>query len=183
MSPAGTADEDTVCYDCPDGTFSDTASSHRSCVEHRSCNASGLQLVLKGSTWHDSMCTSCREDESRGKISVWSACRESPARGYLWRFICSFVCWHKHTLNQQHLLKPLIGISHVEQSCMSSCRKFWCFQLSSIRFVIRSDLSLLHHRHELQLMIHDQLLDCLFRKTSRNSFTITWWRKAADPDI
>lgn len=144
MSPAGTADEDTVCYDCPNGTFSDTASSHRSCVEHRSCNASGLQLVLKGSTWHDSMCTSCREDESRGKISLWSACRESPARGYLWRFICSFVCWHKHTLNQQHLLKPLIGISHVEQSCMSSCRKFWWRMFPVVFHKIRHSFWFIH---------------------------------------
>uniref|UniRef100_A0A8C9XT35 TNFR-Cys domain-containing protein n=1 Tax=Sander lucioperca TaxID=283035 RepID=A0A8C9XT35_SANLU len=49
----GTADEDTVCQTCPDGSYSDTVS-----------------LVLKGSIWHDSMCTSCEELKSRGEITT-----------------------------------------------------------------------------------------------------------------
>uniref|UniRef100_A0A8C9XQQ9 TNFR-Cys domain-containing protein n=1 Tax=Sander lucioperca TaxID=283035 RepID=A0A8C9XQQ9_SANLU len=54
----GTADEDTVCQTCPDGSYSDTVS-----------------LVLKGSIWHDSMCTSCEELKSRGEITTISHCR------------------------------------------------------------------------------------------------------------
>ncbi|XP_076610949.1 tumor necrosis factor receptor superfamily member 6B [Chaetodon auriga] len=57
----GTADEDTVCKVCPNGTFSDTFSPHKNCTEHKSCEAAGLQLLLKGSTWHDSVCVSCQD--------------------------------------------------------------------------------------------------------------------------
>ncbi|XP_040909805.1 tumor necrosis factor receptor superfamily member 6B-like isoform X2 [Toxotes jaculatrix] len=53
---AGTADEDTVCHICPNGTFSDTVSAHHNCTEHQSCYAVGLQLLLRGSTWHNSVC-------------------------------------------------------------------------------------------------------------------------------
>ncbi|XP_044026823.1 tumor necrosis factor receptor superfamily member 6B-like [Siniperca chuatsi] len=61
----GTADEDTVCQMCPKGTYSDTVSAHQNCTEHKHCNASGLELVLKGSTWHDSVCASCEGLRSR----------------------------------------------------------------------------------------------------------------------
>ncbi|KAG8004829.1 Tumor necrosis factor receptor superfamily member 6B [Nibea albiflora] len=55
----GTAHQDTVCYSCVDGTFSNTVSAQHNCTEHRNCSASGLQLVLRGSAWHDSVCASC----------------------------------------------------------------------------------------------------------------------------
>ncbi|XP_029370305.1 tumor necrosis factor receptor superfamily member 11B-like isoform X2 [Echeneis naucrates] len=51
---SGTADKDTVCYACPDGTFS-TSSAQQNCTEHRSCQALGQELLLRGSTWHDSI--------------------------------------------------------------------------------------------------------------------------------
>ncbi|XP_054461579.1 tumor necrosis factor receptor superfamily member 6B-like isoform X2 [Anoplopoma fimbria] len=61
----GTAEEDTVCHDCPNGTFSDTVSAHKNCTLHKSCDAPGTELVLKGSIWHDSVCTTCNELTSR----------------------------------------------------------------------------------------------------------------------
>lgn len=61
----GTSVEDTVCHSCPNGTYSDTVSAHKNCTQHKSCDAPGLELVLKGSTWHDSVCTSCQELKSR----------------------------------------------------------------------------------------------------------------------
>ncbi|XP_037651124.1 tumor necrosis factor receptor superfamily member 6B-like [Sebastes umbrosus] len=57
----GTADEDTVCHSCPNGTYSNTVSALKNCTQHKSCDAPGLKLVLKGSAWHDSVCTSCQE--------------------------------------------------------------------------------------------------------------------------
>uniref|UniRef100_A0A8D3C6W2 TNFR-Cys domain-containing protein n=1 Tax=Scophthalmus maximus TaxID=52904 RepID=A0A8D3C6W2_SCOMX len=58
----GTAEEDTVCQVCPNGTFSDAVSSVQNCTEHRGCAAAaGLQLLLRGCTWHDSVCVSCTE--------------------------------------------------------------------------------------------------------------------------
>ncbi|XP_041664873.1 tumor necrosis factor receptor superfamily member 6B-like [Cheilinus undulatus] len=61
----GTAEEDTVCQICPNGTFSDTVSTHENCTQHKSCHAPGLMPVLRGSTWHDSVCMSCSESASK----------------------------------------------------------------------------------------------------------------------
>ncbi|XP_026205054.1 tumor necrosis factor receptor superfamily member 6B-like isoform X2 [Anabas testudineus] len=55
----GTPDNDTVCQVCPNGTFSDTVSAHHKCKQHTSCDAPGHKLLLKGSTWHDSVCADC----------------------------------------------------------------------------------------------------------------------------
>ncbi|XP_034017031.1 tumor necrosis factor receptor superfamily member 6B-like isoform X2 [Thalassophryne amazonica] len=59
----GTSNEDTVCYECPSGTFSDTSSAQQNCTTHRSCSVSGMQLLLKGSSWHDSVCWSCNNSQ------------------------------------------------------------------------------------------------------------------------
>ncbi|XP_045914148.1 tumor necrosis factor receptor superfamily member 6B-like isoform X2 [Micropterus dolomieu] len=61
----GTADEDTVCHTCPNGSYSDTVSAHQNCTEHTICKDAGLELVLKGSIWHNSVCTSNEELKSR----------------------------------------------------------------------------------------------------------------------
>ncbi|XP_042363022.1 tumor necrosis factor receptor superfamily member 6B-like isoform X2 [Plectropomus leopardus] len=61
----GTPDEDTVCQSCPNGTFSNTVSAVHNCTLHKSCEAAGQELVLRGSTWHDSLCTSCEELKSK----------------------------------------------------------------------------------------------------------------------
>ncbi|KAM4550155.1 tumor necrosis factor receptor superfamily member 6B-like [Fundulus diaphanus] len=57
----GTPEKDTVCHTCSEGTFSDISSAQQSCKQHKSCSDAGLQLVFKGSTWHDSVCANCRE--------------------------------------------------------------------------------------------------------------------------
>lgn len=62
---AGTADVDTVCRPCSNTSFSDSASDEQRCTEHRRCDAAGQRLVLKGATWHDSICTSCEELRSK----------------------------------------------------------------------------------------------------------------------
>ncbi|XP_075938513.1 tumor necrosis factor receptor superfamily member 11B-like [Anarhichas minor] len=61
----GTADDNTVCQSCPNDTYSDTVSAHQNCTLHKSCDALGMELVLKGSVWHDSVCTSCNEVKSK----------------------------------------------------------------------------------------------------------------------
>nr|XP_046273267.1 tumor necrosis factor receptor superfamily member 6B-like isoform X2 [Scatophagus argus] len=61
----GTPHEDTVCHVCPNGTYSDVVSAQQNCTEHRSCAAAGLQVVLRGSTWHDTVCASSQELQSR----------------------------------------------------------------------------------------------------------------------
>ncbi|XP_030268875.1 tumor necrosis factor receptor superfamily member 6B isoform X2 [Sparus aurata] len=60
---AGTPHQDTVCNICPNGTFSDVISAQQNCREHRTCGGAGQQLLLKGSSWHDSVCTSCQSTD------------------------------------------------------------------------------------------------------------------------
>ncbi|KAM6899623.1 tumor necrosis factor receptor superfamily member 6B-like [Xenentodon cancila] len=57
----GTAEKDTECDICSAGTFSDIYSAHSNCTEHKNCRDAGMQMVLRGSTWHDSVCASCGE--------------------------------------------------------------------------------------------------------------------------
>ncbi|XP_030234061.1 tumor necrosis factor receptor superfamily member 14 isoform X2 [Gadus morhua] len=61
----GTADKDTECFHCTDGTFSDGASS--SCQSHRKCESVGLKLMRPGT---DSTDSECREHGSeRGYVA------------------------------------------------------------------------------------------------------------------
>ncbi|KAM4724678.1 tumor necrosis factor receptor superfamily member 11B-like isoform 3-T3 [Anableps anableps] len=55
----GTAEKDTVCSKCSDGTFSDLSSNVLNCTQHKNCSDAGLQLALKGASWHDSVCANC----------------------------------------------------------------------------------------------------------------------------
>lgn len=57
----GTPDEDTVCQTCSDGTFSEVSSAHHNCTEHKSCSGAGLQLALRGSSWHNNVCANCAD--------------------------------------------------------------------------------------------------------------------------
>ncbi|XP_059205850.1 tumor necrosis factor receptor superfamily member 6B-like [Centropristis striata] len=57
----GTPEQDTVCRTCLNDTFSDSVSTHKTCKPHKSCSAAGEKLVLKGFTWHDSICTTCTQ--------------------------------------------------------------------------------------------------------------------------
>ncbi|CAL8261069.1 unnamed protein product [Gadus morhua 'NCC'] len=50
----GTADKDTECFHCTDGTFSDGASS--SCQSHTKCDSEGLKLMTPGTDSTDSEC-------------------------------------------------------------------------------------------------------------------------------
>ncbi|XP_061597586.1 tumor necrosis factor receptor superfamily member 6B-like [Cololabis saira] len=52
----GTAEKDTACHICPAGTYSNISSAQLDCTEHKNCSDAGLQTVLRGSTWHDSVC-------------------------------------------------------------------------------------------------------------------------------
>ncbi|KAF7652202.1 hypothetical protein LDENG_00099690, partial [Lucifuga dentata] len=60
-----TADTDTVCQACPNRSYSDVSSAVQNCTLHRSCSAAGLQLLLRGSSWHDSICSACEQRAAR----------------------------------------------------------------------------------------------------------------------
>ncbi|XP_073319343.1 tumor necrosis factor receptor superfamily member 6B-like isoform X2 [Pagrus major] len=59
----GTPQQDTVCHDCSNTTFSDVNSALQNCTEHKACDAAGQQLLLRGASWHDSVCTSCQSTD------------------------------------------------------------------------------------------------------------------------
>ncbi|CAL8362051.1 unnamed protein product [Arctogadus glacialis] len=50
----GTADKDTECLHCTDGTFSNGTSS--SCQNHKKCESVGLKLIIPGTDSTDSEC-------------------------------------------------------------------------------------------------------------------------------
>ncbi|MED6293024.1 hypothetical protein CHARACLAT_006575, partial [Characodon lateralis] len=97
-----TAEKDTVCHICPEGTFSDISSANQNCTQHKSCSDAGLQWLLKGSTWHDSVCANCEELKDGAE--------------YLKEIIPSFFIFHKmnikrlrrivHKLSSQESKKP-----------------------------------------------------------------------------
>uniref|UniRef100_UPI0037E8E908 tumor necrosis factor receptor superfamily member 6B n=1 Tax=Semicossyphus pulcher TaxID=241346 RepID=UPI0037E8E908 len=92
----GTADDDTVCRACPNDTFSNIVSANKRCTEHKVCSAAGSQLVLKGSTWHDSVCTSCEESTSKD------------GGDYLKEIIPSFFVHHKMSVRRlRQILRKL----------------------------------------------------------------------------
>uniref|UniRef100_A0A3B3YZN1 TNFR-Cys domain-containing protein n=1 Tax=Poecilia mexicana TaxID=48701 RepID=A0A3B3YZN1_9TELE len=64
----GTAETDTVCSVCSEGSFSDISSAHQNCTQHKNCSDAGLQLVLRGSSWHDSVCANCQHQKSTAII-------------------------------------------------------------------------------------------------------------------
>uniref|UniRef100_A0A3Q2T8Y7 Tumor necrosis factor receptor superfamily member 11B n=1 Tax=Fundulus heteroclitus TaxID=8078 RepID=A0A3Q2T8Y7_FUNHE len=57
----GTAETDTVCRICSDGTFSDISSADHNCTQHQSCGNAGMKLVLKGTIWHDNVCAKVKD--------------------------------------------------------------------------------------------------------------------------
>ena len=54
VSQRGTADEDTECLHCTDGTYSNGTSSH--CNNHTKCESVGLELMKPGTDSTDSEC-------------------------------------------------------------------------------------------------------------------------------
>ncbi|KAM4539230.1 tumor necrosis factor receptor superfamily member 6B [Odontesthes bonariensis] len=57
----GTPEKNTVCHVCSSNTFSNFSSASHNCTAHKNCIDAGLQMVLSGSTWHDSVCANCTE--------------------------------------------------------------------------------------------------------------------------
>ncbi|XP_023131098.2 tumor necrosis factor receptor superfamily member 6B-like [Amphiprion ocellaris] len=60
----GTANKDTVCHICSNNTYSDVSSAHNNCTDHQTCSDAEL---LKGSTWHNSVCANCRALKDGGE--------------------------------------------------------------------------------------------------------------------
>ncbi|XP_008286536.1 tumor necrosis factor receptor superfamily member 6B-like isoform X2 [Stegastes partitus] len=60
----GTANANTVCHVCSNNTYSDVSSAHLNCTQHQTCSDAEL---LKGSTWHNSVCATCSELKDGGE--------------------------------------------------------------------------------------------------------------------
>ncbi|KAJ8000147.1 hypothetical protein DPEC_G00201830 [Dallia pectoralis] len=57
----GTPHQDTECVRCEPGSYSHVFSAKLPCIAHKKCDADGLQVVLKGTDWHDTLCASCQD--------------------------------------------------------------------------------------------------------------------------
>ncbi|GAA6078143.1 tumor necrosis factor receptor superfamily member 11B-like [Tachysurus ichikawai] len=51
-----TPEDDTVCMNCPQGTFSHVASTTEPCVPHRDCSQMGMKTRIPGTATHDAVC-------------------------------------------------------------------------------------------------------------------------------
>ncbi|XP_048850444.1 tumor necrosis factor receptor superfamily member 6B-like [Brienomyrus brachyistius] len=66
----GTADADTVCEECPVGSYSPGGVSEVICRNHTDCESLRLRTVLKGVAWHDSLCASCDSLKAGGGLEL-----------------------------------------------------------------------------------------------------------------
>ncbi|KAL0963366.1 hypothetical protein UPYG_G00305420 [Umbra pygmaea] len=64
----GTAESDTVCEKCPDGSFSSKYSSTDPCTNHTDCASLGRKSVIRGACWHDNICVHSCEDLKDGGV-------------------------------------------------------------------------------------------------------------------
>lgn len=63
----GTSKTDTVCEHCAEGYFSNSSSAEDPCVKQREC-ASGQNVLLRGSVYHDAVCGTCEDLASQGQF-------------------------------------------------------------------------------------------------------------------
>lgn len=62
---SGTPYEDTECVPCGSGYYAAGNREQTTCKEHTNCELNGEKTVLKGTTWHDNICSSCDMQEGR----------------------------------------------------------------------------------------------------------------------
>ncbi|KAG8441672.1 hypothetical protein GDO86_010741 [Hymenochirus boettgeri] len=73
VEQSGTPESDTVCIQCPDGTFSSEMSSSEGCRSHTNCTKFGLKMAYKGNLEYDTL---CQPEESSCEIDV-TLCEEA----------------------------------------------------------------------------------------------------------
>ncbi|KAJ8394633.1 hypothetical protein AAFF_G00044360 [Aldrovandia affinis] len=64
----GTAHRDTVCVKCSSTSYSPVNSAHEPCIDHTDCASLGLETVVAGTIWHNNICASCEDLNSRGGL-------------------------------------------------------------------------------------------------------------------
>lgn len=60
---------DTKCERCVWGTFSAVTSSTSPCIKHTDCKSIDLDVVPRGTSWHDNICSTCKNLQNAGKFS------------------------------------------------------------------------------------------------------------------
>lgn len=65
----GTLHGDTKCERCARGTYSAVTSSTSPCVKQTDCKSLDLHVVLRGTSWHDNICSTCKNLQNDGKLS------------------------------------------------------------------------------------------------------------------
>ncbi len=163
MSRPGTAYEDTVCHICPNGTYSDIVSAQHNCMEHKSCDAAGLQLVLKGSIWHDSVCTSCEEHGGK-KVTSFSHRKGERRKKH---FLTSNSDLDTHAGSHVYIQKVKGTVSSIQMG-KSASKEFWRECWRSITVVIYSPLifsSKLHYCLVIMQLQTDSFQSCVQRSS------------------
>ncbi|TRY56574.1 hypothetical protein DNTS_008403, partial [Danionella cerebrum] len=69
---AGTFLMDTVCEPCAAGEFADVTQADAECVKHSVCRRDEIRL-LRGSRWHDKICSHCHQVTDSGWSAAWKS--------------------------------------------------------------------------------------------------------------
>ncbi|XP_036395643.1 tumor necrosis factor receptor superfamily member 6B-like [Megalops cyprinoides] len=64
----GTAFRDTGCAKCSPSSYSSSSSALEACRNHTDCSSLGLETVMQGAAWHDSICASCEDLKARDRL-------------------------------------------------------------------------------------------------------------------
>ncbi|KAM4580042.1 uncharacterized protein PAE49_005086 isoform 2-T2 [Odontesthes bonariensis] len=75
----GTRQRDTVCEECPEGSFSNSSSAIDSCVKHREC-AIGELVLLPASPLGDTVCGSSEDEALRAILSQFMSTQRNRVR-------------------------------------------------------------------------------------------------------
>lgn len=85
-----------MCEVCTNGTFSNEVSSESHCILHSNCEAQGLKVMLRGSSWHNTVCSSCEETRTKDGVD------------YLRQILPSFFTHHQLSLRRlRHVVTKL----------------------------------------------------------------------------
>ncbi|KAK7157273.1 hypothetical protein R3I93_008678 [Phoxinus phoxinus] len=101
----GTSHSDTKCEKCARETFSAVTSSTSPCVEHTNCTSMDLKVVLRGTGKHDNLCSTCKNLQNDGGLSILKHflpeffAKEINRRSKLYRFVR-----HHQNLQGKHSL-------------------------------------------------------------------------------
>ncbi|XP_028820325.1 tumor necrosis factor receptor superfamily member 11B-like [Denticeps clupeoides] len=103
VKAAGTPYKDVECEPCPDGFY--VSPNQTTCHKHTDCKSIGQWRILKGTRWHDNICTTCKDLQKKDGLDL--------LRAFLPAF---FLHPHMNVNKVQRLVKHVLKFSGIQRS-------------------------------------------------------------------